>query len=579
MAKTYHQVNPEAKIVIFDKAESSLGGVFAKERLYDFKTNNQLGSFEFSDFPMTGEQFGLKPGQHIPSATVYEYLRLYAERYGIASLIRFRCEVETAEFLKDGKWLLTVLRPEPGQSERKLCQMVAKKLVVATGLLSHPFMPELQGSADFKGPLFHTQQLGEHENSFQDKSHKSVVVFGASKSAWDACYLAATHDCQVHWIIRASGNGPTWVAPPYATPFKLPLEVVLSTRALTWFSPSFWGYGWAQYFLHGTWLGRKITATYWALLTRDMIEGSGYDTDQETKKLKGRHPPFWSLSVANVLNYDSSFMALVSEGKIKVHVADLSHLSERAVHLSDGNVLEADSFVCATGWKLGPHLKFLPDGIEQRLGIPYRSVERDELAEKADKVIFEKFPALLDQPMKNPGYIPLTSSANDTVPRPTQPFRLFRFLVPPTPEMLECRNVAFLSGHHTILKPILAQIQALWLTAYLMDKLKLPSNEEISWSTMLWSRSAKWRWPWQAGGLGEKYPQMNVDWLPYADILLKDLGMKTPKARTNRWWWQDLFVAYKQPDFEGLVEEWLSLQDERGNTSSDDDGAQSKKAI
>jgi cation diffusion facilitator CzcD-associated flavoprotein CzcO len=70
------------------------------------------------------------------------------------------------------------------------CQLTVNHLVVATGILFDPFMPDLKGSITFKGPLFHTHTLGSHASALQNTN--AVVVFGTSKSAWDACYLATT---------------------------------------------------------------------------------------------------------------------------------------------------------------------------------------------------------------------------------------------------------------------------------------------------------------------------------------------------------------------------------------------------
>ena len=57
----------------------------------------------------------------------------------------------------------------------------AELLVVATGILSDPFMPDLKGNSTLKGPLFHTHSLGSHTSALQNTN--TVVVFGASKSA------------------------------------------------------------------------------------------------------------------------------------------------------------------------------------------------------------------------------------------------------------------------------------------------------------------------------------------------------------------------------------------------------------
>jgi hypothetical protein len=97
-----------------------------------------------------------------------------------------------------------------------------------------------------------------------------------------------------------------------------------------------------------------------------------------------------------VLDCDPDFMALVRDGKIKIHVADIEHLSMDTVHLSDGNELKASTLIRATSWKFGAHVKFLPEGIDASLWtLHYSSTEEREsnsLASQADVVILEQFP-------------------------------------------------------------------------------------------------------------------------------------------------------------------------------------------
>ena len=70
MAKTFLEVHPSSNIVILDYADS-VGGTWASERLYPgLKTNNIVGSYEFSDFPLVPKQYGIEPGQRpIPCAS------------------------------------------------------------------------------------------------------------------------------------------------------------------------------------------------------------------------------------------------------------------------------------------------------------------------------------------------------------------------------------------------------------------------------------------------------------------------------------------------------------------------------
>lgn len=88
MAKTYLQVHPKGKLVVVDQAKS-IGGSWAKERLYPgLKTNNVFGSYEFSDFPMIPENYGMKSAGHIPGEVVHAYFCDVAAHYGIDSRLR-----------------------------------------------------------------------------------------------------------------------------------------------------------------------------------------------------------------------------------------------------------------------------------------------------------------------------------------------------------------------------------------------------------------------------------------------------------------------------------------------------------
>jgi hypothetical protein len=511
-AKTYLDVNPSAKVVIFDEAQT-IGGVWAVERLYPgLKTNNLVGTYEFSDFPMTEARFGVKPGQHIPGQVVHEYLQQYAETFGLLPHIRLRSKVQTVQMTETGQWELTMLSDGVNDNLPERGRLIADKLILATGLTSDPFMPKFEGSTDFDAPLFHVKDF--HSQASSKHSPKNAVVLGASKSAWDACYAYATTGTQVHWIIRSSGTGPNWVSPPYVTPFKLWLESLLLTRFFTWFSPCIWGdadgYGWIRRFLQGTWLGRKLVSGFWFVLGDDVVNLMGYEKHPETKKLRPWNPPFWIASGLSINNYDTEFFALVRDGKIKVHAGNISHLSHRTVHLSDGTSLPADSLICSTGWIQRPPIKFLPEGIEAQLGLPYYSANEPEVAKKADAVILRQFPLLQNQPSRKAKYKPLPSSTDlKTLQLPNQPYRLYRFAVPSSPALFHTRSIAFAGAYLSVSTVTVAQVQALWITAYLGNK--IPSlafkssyaDEKVEWNTVLHSQFGKWRHPAAAGGYGK----------------------------------------------------------------------------
>lgn len=271
--KTYLEVNPSSKVVLLETA-SSVGGVWAKHRLYKgLKSNNMLGTYEFSDFPMTPEVFGVQPGEHIPGHVVQQYMEKYAEHFGFTDRIRLETSVQSAEHRLDETWLLST---KTATEEKNI---VAKKLIVATGITSQAYLPSFQGQETFEAPLVHCRDMLAHEETLFHGKGERMTVFGGTKSAWDAVYAGATSGKQVDWVIRESGHGPTWMAPPYVTPLKKWLEKLVTTRLLTWFSPCIWGdadgFANVRSFLHGTWLGRKIVDGFWTVLANDVVQLNG----------------------------------------------------------------------------------------------------------------------------------------------------------------------------------------------------------------------------------------------------------------------------------------------------------------
>lgn len=157
-----------------------------------------LGTYEYPDFPMDPETFGVLPGQHIPGKVLHDYLTKYAQNFGIFDKIRFQHKILSAEHQDTGGWVLTILNGEEG----KEFQVFAKKLVVATGLTSQAFLPDFESQESFGVPIFHGKDFLQHADTL--KTSKRVTVFGGTKSAWDAVYAYASKGIAVNWVIRGS---------------------------------------------------------------------------------------------------------------------------------------------------------------------------------------------------------------------------------------------------------------------------------------------------------------------------------------------------------------------------------------
>ena len=385
-ARVFLQMAPDLNVVILDSSET-IGGVWAKEKLYPgLATNNLRGTFEYTDFPMD-DSFGVKGAQHIPGESIYEYFCRYAEKHVLTRRIQFSTKVTVAEKLQEG-WKLELesivgnghttvdgkeIIPLPAQRT-----ITCAKLVIATGLTSVQQPINIKGSEHFQAPIVNFGDYPrEAEKIYEDEAIKNVTVIGGGKAAYDIVYLMAAHGKQVTWIIRASGHGPTYMAPAhiYVGPFRCWLEKLTTTRIFTFFSPCIWGdadgFGYVRNLLHGTKWGRWIVDIFWWKLGSDLIDQTHIAKHPETKKLMPDQPPFWYGVSLAILNYPTDIYEFVRGGQVKVLRKDVKCLeSPKTIRFEDGSSVESDALVCSMGWKFEPTIDFRPKEIHADLGIP-----------------------------------------------------------------------------------------------------------------------------------------------------------------------------------------------------------------
>ncbi|KAL4913073.1 hypothetical protein BDW62DRAFT_220880 [Aspergillus aurantiobrunneus] len=550
--KTYRQIHPSSATCLLESA-SSVGGVWATHRLWDgLKSNNMRGTYEYSDFPMD-DSFGVQHGEHIPGHVVQRYLERYAEHFQLTACIRLNSRVTTVEHHDDTTWTVTYV-DATGQD----VGVHTRRLILATGITSQPYLPAIAGQDSFNRPLFHTVDMPAHLKPTIQQPHHRIAVLGATKSAWDAVYAAATAGAHVDWIIRDNGHGPCWMAPPYVTPLRRWLEKLVTTRLLTWFSPCIWLDSRAERpgssvrrFLHGSWLGRKITDCFWTTLANDVVSLNRFDSHPELAKLKPWISPFWVASGLSILNYATNFFDLVTAGKVSIHVDHITHLAPDTVHLANSPALpNISALIVASGWSPSPNITFHPPSLPSQLGFPNAPDPLPaSLSAAADRDILSRFPRLADRPAHaSPAtYTPLAQDAQ-TETQSLHPYRLTRFMVPASSLAAE-RSIAFMGVAMTINTPLLAQTQALWIAAFFSDKLSLRS---ITTETSLHTQFGIHRYP---GGLGRRNPDFVFDAIPYVDVLLRDLGIE-PGRKTG---WRRCVEAYGVEDYRGLVEEWLGV--------------------
>ncbi|PYI36977.1 FAD/NAD(P)-binding domain-containing protein [Aspergillus indologenus CBS 114.80] len=582
-AKTYLDVNPTSTVEILE-ASRSVGGVWGRDRLCrGVKTNSIAGSYAYSDFPMSEARFGVKWHQHVPGEVVYKYFEAFATQYDLHRRIRLSCRVKTVEKCPDGSWSISAIE------DNRPITINTRRLIVATGLASEPVMPQYPGASSFERPLLHCKDLASHHELYN--TAKTVAVVGGSKSAWDTAYQFASLGTRVHWILRKSGHGPARLLPAQATPFRLWMEKIVTTRFMTWLSPCPWGDtdgnggGWMPRFLQGTTTGQWISRHLWAWFSTTCLQDPALVRSAETRKLQPQAiKPFTPAGGFSARNYPPDFFQYIDSGMIQIHTADIDGLAAPgSVHLRDGPSLEVDALIVSGGWQHWPTIKFLPAEVHEQMGFPRTQGARNPQAERIDREILRQFQFLnngiMDKDAAAAAAAVAATAADTKVPhRDDAPWRLYRFMVPPA--FINDRSIGFAGFVATTLNAVCAQTQALWLTAYFSSSSSSSSSSDDNRSTnpnnlptslpvgrgtpdQIWrdtlvhSQFSQWRYP---GSFGHRFPIAFYEGLPYVDLLLKDLGLRVRrKDGVLREW----FESYGPEDYCGIVGEWLALW--RGN--------------
>ncbi|KAL8902853.1 MAG: hypothetical protein Q9207_004342 [Kuettlingeria erythrocarpa] len=519
-AKTFLQLSPATSILILD-SQSSVGGVWAKENCYPgLKTNNQLGTFEFTDFDILDVCPGaIKKGQHIPGEVAYEYLFEYAKKFDLLKRVRLGCKVLTAEHLSsgaDGGWSITVI-PSLGDitipkvdsgdlttiSSAQTVTLTASKLLVCTGLTSTPLPISLPGSSSYIPPLLNSNGFRRQATDlFSSPTINQVAISGGGKSAYDAVYAFASRGKKVTWIIRESGHGSNYMAPAhiYLGPFRCWLELLVTTRPLGWLSPCIWGdsdgFGSIRRFFHNTRIGRLIVSNFWKKLGGDVIVQTGLrEKGPEVEKLIPKEEALWYGTGVSIMNYGEDIHRYLQDGTVNVVRRDIERLEGRRIILKGtaDEAVEADALICSTGWRWDSGIEFLPKSEHANLGIPsaeYTPTQTEQWADldaQADVEILERFPILGHGPSTRKEDVIVPRAVNASIATTTNeklkaepekqrkeqltPWRLFRGIAPPANPQRDLVFLGMMSSFQTMLRD---EVAALWAYAYLNDALAPP---------------------------------------------------------------------------------------------------------
>lgn len=309
--------------VIYEQA-SDVGGVW-RDNIYPgaaCDVPSHLYSFSFEPNPDWGRSYG-------PQEEIYRYLQHCAKKYQLARHITFNASVSALEFDENsGVWTIDF-------SDGR--QAKARAVVLAIGALNIPQYPKIEGIEKFAGKVMHTAEWDQDYTL----EGKRVAVIGTGASAIQVVPAIQAKVASLALFQRT----PPWVMPK----FDGPQSPVRQARFRRWpFLQKLLRN--AQYLL-----GESVVPAFmWdSFLTRfGEFMGRRYLKKVVADPvLRAKLTPGYAMGCKRVLLSDNYYPAVIKDN-VNLVTTGVSHLDENAIYGADGQRLEVDAIILATGFKV-----------------------------------------------------------------------------------------------------------------------------------------------------------------------------------------------------------------------------------
>ena len=259
---------------------------------------------EYSDFPMPAHY------PDFPSQVqMGEYYRLYTDNFNLRENIEFETKAVMCRPLTDGTWEAELAKGT--ETEKR----IYKGIVVCNGHHWDRRFPDYPGR--FEGEFIHSKDFKRPEQL----AGKRVLVIGGGNSACDVVSEAARVGSEAHLSLRRG----YWFLPK--TLFGKPSAETAAIHLPVFIQRLF------------------------IKLAMKMVIGKyeDYGLPRPDHKIFEHHPTLSS----ELLHY-------LKHGRIKPH-RDIAKFEGKTVHFVDGESIEVDTVVCATGYYVS--FPFLPKGL------------------------------------------------------------------------------------------------------------------------------------------------------------------------------------------------------------------------
>lgn len=262
-----------------------------------------------------------------------EYANHVAEKYDLRRHMRFGIAVEKAHFDEKGNfWTLYPEGKDP---------ITARVLILATGFLSQPHTPDIEGIESFKGKVIHT---ADWDGNY-DLEGKRAAVIGTGATAVQLIPTIAPKLQQLDVYQRT----PIWVTPKVDTPIPKVVQNVFAKLPVTQKGARLISSGILETIMvAGVLHNEKLPA-----LTRTMerVCKAHMARTIKDKTLREKLTPKYSFGCKRP-TFSNTYYPTFNRDNVALVTEGIARIEENAIVSNDGQRREIDTLILATGFDL-----------------------------------------------------------------------------------------------------------------------------------------------------------------------------------------------------------------------------------
>ncbi|MFK7764664.1 MAG: flavin-containing monooxygenase [Roseobacter sp.] len=330
------------RVVGFERSHD-FGGVWEPSRSYpDVQTQSPKELYCYTDHPMPEDYPEWPKGPQ-----VHAYLHSYAAKHKLQRLFRLNTNVVSMDRRADGRagWTLTLEAANHRWTDDFDFVVIGTGQFSDKNVITHPGQEGFQAAG---GQVMHSSEYTDPEAV----AGKRVVVLGGSKSATDIAVNAVNNGARsVHWVYLE----PVWRVPYYVGGINFKRLLYMRAQEQQF---NAWGKNSLQ-----RWIAAIFKPVVWANFR-------GLETVLKTQlglKKYGLVPktPIEKEVSCSVPIVTPGLFDALKQGKIQNIQGTFERYDSKTIHLTGGEMIDADVSILAVGWKLG--IPYLPQIYREKL--------------------------------------------------------------------------------------------------------------------------------------------------------------------------------------------------------------------